>query len=248
MTYPPADPAEGFSLDAIPGVRVIDVADPRLDDDTRRHRLAQIKAVHKAYFGDYQHVFGEWDEGLANGWGNDTLVHLWLFLDGDEPVGEVIQHTNLRRGVVLVHFVCLDARVRATMPRDWLRGMSDGFMLCGQTDADAAGVPFWAALGEVPPEHVHKWERVGFHGLDLGYLEPHHGKHWKANGTPEFFPMTIVIRLSELGSAPPLPEVIQAGLRGYLIDYYELPESQPEVERVLQAASLVTGFDAEAPA
>lgn len=247
MTYPPADPAQGFVLPGIPGVRVIDVADPRLDPDVRAHRLDQIKAVHKAYFADYQHVFGEWDEGLANGWGDDTLVHLWLFLDGEEPVGEVIQHTNLRRAVVLVHFVCLDADVRARMPRDWLQGMSDGFMLCGQHDADAAGVTFLAALGEVPPEHVHKWERTGFHGLDVGYLEPHDGKHWKLRGEPEFFPMTIVVRFTQAGSQHDVSQVIQDGLRGYLLDYYELPDDQPEVVSVLDAAAHVTAFDADRP-
>lgn len=243
MDYPPPDPATGFRLPGLDGLLFIDVADPRLPPAARELRLGQLEQIHMEFFSDHAHVCGEWEDGLAHGWPDEqVVVHLWLALHEGQPAGQVVMHTNLRRGAVLVHFVSMHEQVRAVLPRDWLQGLSDAFLLSGRVDASAAGRTVWATFGEVPPAHVHKWQRVGFHHVDIDYVEPHHGMHWPDFGPkPRFFPMSLVVRLDGPPSIP-VPDVLRQGLRGYMLDHYGLAADDPEVLRVLGAAGKITQF------
>jgi hypothetical protein len=240
MSYPPVDPAAGFVLAGLEDLLWIDVADPRLPEDARRQRLGQLEQIHVSFFSDHAHVCGEWEDGLEHGWPDEqVIVHLWLALFDGKPVGQVVMHTDLHRGAVLVHFVSMDERVRSILPRDWLQGLSDAFLLSGRTDAKAAPKSAPAVFGEVPPDHVHKWQRVGFHHVDIDYVEPHHGIHWPDFGPePRYFPMSIVVRLDGTPKTS-LSDVLQQGLRGYMLDHYGLASDAPEVLRVLREAGQI---------
>lgn len=220
-------------LPGIPGIQVVDVADPSLDDITRERALAQLADVHVAFFPDHAHVVDEWRDGLRTGWPDDLVkVHLWLMLREGAPVGEVILHTNLRRRVVLVHFVALAPEVRRDVPRGWLLSLSEGFVARGEIDAASAGSELRAVAGEIPRAHLHKWQACGFEAADVGYLEPKHGMHWADYGEPEFFEMLAIVRRS----SPDDTGAIGAAMRGFLVDHYRLPPDHPMVAAILARA------------
>jgi hypothetical protein len=220
-------------LPGIPDIEVVDVASGELADQTRAVALQQLAAVHVGFFPDHAHVVDEWREGLADGWPDESVrVHLWLLRHHGVPVGEVILHTNLRRRVVLVHFVALAAEVRRGLPRDWLESLSAGFVACGEIDAAEAGCQLRAVAGEIPGAHLHKWQPAGFDSAGVDYREPHHGMHWADFGDPEFFEMLAIVRPNNPDDAG----AVGASMRGFLLDHYRLPADHPVVARILAQA------------
>lgn len=231
----------------VPGLTALDVADPQLPDGMRDELLARLTAMHLQFFAPHAHVPGEWCQGFRDGWpDSQVVVHLWLLQYGGRDVGEVILHTNLRRGVVLVHFVAIDAQTRHSLPHHWLDSLSDAFVACGLRDAGEAGVPLRAVAGEIPEAHLHKWARTGFRPVTAHYQEPRYGMHWREHGAePEFFDMLGIIRVvaEDDGLAddevPTSPD--GAAVRGFLLDHYHLDPTHPRVARMLADADAGTG-------
>lgn len=231
----------------IPGLTAVDVADARLDRRCRDDLLARLIAVHLRYFADHPHVPAEWRQGLRVGWPDpEVVVHLWLLRFGGQDVGEAIIHTNLRRGVVMFHFLAVDRETRYALPYHWLDELSDAVVECGRRDARSAGVPLRAMACEIPSEHLHKWARTGFRPMRTRYQEPRHGMHWREHGpSPEFFDMLGIIRVLDahdegIGgagtSAPERPTPDGAAVRAFLLDHYRLDPTHPNVARMLAEA------------
>ncbi len=227
-----------FAIDGIPGVRFLDVAAPGLADDVVSERLEQLIAVHLSFFPEYDYVEQEWRTGISAGWPDpEVVVHLWLALVDGEPVGEVILHTNLRRGVVMIHFVAMTVEARYRLPRAWLVALSDAFVTTGETDARRAGRPLRGVMGEIPLAHLRKWEASGFQAVAAVYAEPVHGGHWVDYGPPQLHELVPIVRVVDAGRDESFAEVADAAFRGFLIDYYELPLDHPKVVRMLGEAA-----------
>lgn len=230
----PSDAAAGFDVPGIPDLVFVDVADPDLPPAERRPLLDQLAELHRAFFPDHAHVCDEWEAGFAEGWPDDeVVVHLWLALDAKRnPVGEVILHTNLRRATTLVHFVAMDADTRHDLPIHWVASLADAFVAAGEADAETAGIELRAVMGEIPPQHLHKWARGGFRPVHADYREPRYGMHWQQHGPPEFFPMLAIIRTIDADDAG----ADGPAVRSFLIDHYRLPADDPTVAAILADA------------
>lgn len=228
-----------FELPGIPGVTFVDLCDPAVPPELRARLFKQLVSVHTAFFDDYPHVCPEWrDEIAGRPLDPETDVHLWLAISEGQPAGEVILHTNRRRGVVLVHFVAMTAPVRRSLPRDWLVALGDGFEASGVRDVGDA--PLLAVVGEVPAAHVHKWRPSGFAPLDVGYVEPRDGRSWRSTGREELRRTTPVLRLTPAGSQLPYGQVAAEALRAFALDYYDMDAGSPECTAMVAAAEDLT--------
>ena len=202
--------------------------------DAPEERLAFLIEELLRYFPEHAHVAGELTQAWEGRWPDDQVViHAWLLeLDGS-PVGFTIFHTSLRRQIVLQHFVGMDPEAGRAMPLRWVQHLADAVFAVGVRDCDEHGTVLLGALGENHPEHARTWERFGYVTLDIDYREPDHGRHWLEHGERSFFPMTPQIRLTEAGAAQPFSDVVDAGVRAFLLDHYLLPEDEPTVQHTL---------------
>jgi len=213
-----------------PSLRYIDVL-----PGTPHEVCDSLVAVHLEHFGaDYPHAADDlrttWREG---GTDHDIIEHQWLLLLNDEPAGEFIFHTNLRRRIVVRHFIAFNRDVRVNLPSDWIARLVDAAGECANTDAADTGTQLIAMMSEVSPRHVAGWRRMGYLSPDIDYREPGHGNHWAEYGEPQFVPMAPNIRVLPAGTDLPLSEVATEGVSAFLLDYYRLPASHPVVVEIL---------------
>ena len=227
-----------FELPGIPGVAFVDLAHPAVPPADAEVLLDELASVHKSFFPDYGHVPPEWRAEIEGRPADpQTEVHLWLARHRGKPAGEVILHVNRRRGVVLVHFVAMAPDVRRALPRDWLVALGDGFEAAGVVYSDAPTLV--GVAGEVPAEHVHKWRPAGFAPLDVGYVEPFDGRHWRETGNGDLRHTTPILRLTSVGSGRAYGDVAAAAIRGFAVDYYGMdPESELCTAMLRRAAGL----------
>ena len=227
-----------FTLRGVPQLTVVDLADPRLDDATRRAGLTALEQVHQRHFPEYPHMVTEFEQWLAEGWPDpDIVIHLWLARDARGPCGVFVIHTNTRRGVVLAHYVAVDNRTRATLPRGWLTSLIEAMADIGSADCRRRGTELLAIMLEVPQEHVHKWTRVGGEQLDVGYGEPLGGR-FRPDGEPEFRWLCPIIFTTAAGRASAPEAAAGAALRSFLLDYYQLNPDHETVAAMLGAVTL----------
>jgi hypothetical protein len=230
---------DGVPLEGVPALRVLDVVPP-----VRVERLRQLQDIHARHFPDYLHVVDEleqdWRDGAAD---PAVVVHQLLLLHEDEPVGEFIVHTNLRRGIVLRHYLAVDEPARPLLRPGWVTHLVDAVAELGRRDAAAAARPLLAMTSEVQEHHLAGWRRLGHRPLDIGYAEPRWGKHWRDHGPVQMLPITPVVallpdgRVRPDGSPRPFAEVAHAGVTAFLVDHYRLPPDHPEVAAILARAA-----------
>jgi hypothetical protein len=226
-------------LEGVPGLRMIDLVHDPLDDEERSLRLRQLADIHLRYFAGHEHVIGEIAEAFTRWPDDEVVVHPWLLLVDDVPVGEYICHANLRRGIVLMHFLAMDHDARRTLPDDWRPRATEAARAVATRDAAARGRELVGMMAEIPPEQYWLWEPMGFHAADIGYLEPRHGRHWPEYDDGIFMPMQAIVRRIDAGEALPLSAVATAGLEAFLIDHYRLPRDHPVVATVMSRAALL---------
>lgn len=228
MTHPIAD---------APHLEVIDILSLP-DRDLRLAALQDLAPIHIKDFPDHAHVIGELEE-LVDAPYPGVIVHAWLLQDRGRPVGEVIFHVCLRRRVVLWHFLSMDPQAHADLPRDWLAQMTDYLQEVAQADAAAHGVELYGITAEVyrTATDYWRWSRKGFLVLAVDYREPHHGMHWAKFGEPEFFDMTLILRLLDAGQQADPGDVLESVLSAFLIDHYRLPRDNPTVKQVFDEAA-----------
>lgn len=223
----------GDPLPGVPALRVLDVVDPAPVE-----RLHQLQAIHAEHFPDYLHVLDE----LEHDWraGSDdpaVVVHQLLLLHDDDPVGEFVVHTNLRRGIVLRHYLAVRERARPLLHPGWVTHLVSAVADLGQRDTAAAGVPLLAMTSEVQERHLAGWRRLGHRPLEIGYAEPRWGKGWREHGAPQLLPITPVVLLLHDGQERPFGEVALAGVSAFLLDHYRLPSDHPQVAEILSRAA-----------
>ena len=228
---------------SIAGVAVIDVL-PGVD----RRRLEQLQAIHTAYFAGHEHVLAEMEQAWAEGgFDPDIVVHQWLLLHDGDPSGEFIFHTNLRRGIVVRHFLAMDASVRKELAKGWAGDLIIAAQRQSERDARDRGVEILALMSEIAPDEprlLAHWRELGHVSVpSIDYREPYHGKDWRDFGEPRFFAMTPNVKLTEAGHRRPLGEVMHAAVSAFLLDHYLLPSDAPTVAGILERASQVQRED-----
>lgn len=221
-------------LEELSGLKVT----PVIHGDARSDGLDSLLTALARHFPEHTHVADE----LTSIWHGDlhdpqVVVHAWLLEWNGSPVGATVFHTSLRRRTVLQHFVGIDAEARSRLPLRWVQYLANAVLEVGIRDCDEAGTTLLATMGENHPEHARAWERFGYITLDIDYLEPFHGRHWRDFGAPTFFPMTAQIRLAPAGLAEPLGVVAQSAVKAFLLDYYLLEPDEPTVKHTLELAA-----------
>jgi hypothetical protein len=227
-------------LEGVPGLRIVDLVHDELDDDERSLALRQLADIHLRYFPGHEHAIGEIAEAMSRWPDDEVVVHPWLLLVHGLPVGEYICHANLRRGMVLMHFLAMDHEARRSLPDDWRPRATEAIRAVAERDAAARGRQLIGMTAEIPPEQFWLWKPMGFVAPDIGYLEPRHGRHWPEYDDGVFMPMQFIARPIDAGEALPLSSVATAGLEAFLIDHYRLPRDHPAVARVLRRAERIT--------
>ena len=228
------------------------MSDPILDDlrelsglsveevigvDAPVDRLLALIAELLRHFPEHAHVAGEFAEAWAGDWPDpDVIIHAWLLELEGKPVGFTVFHTNLRRGVVLQHFVGMDMEARPDLPLRWVKYLADAVFATGIRDCAQRGATLIAAIGENHPEHARTWERFGYRTIEIDYREPKHGRHWREYGELSFFRMTTQIRLTDAGLALPFGQVVSEAASAFLLDHYLLPSDEPTVVHALERA------------
>lgn len=225
-----------FDITDAGGLQAIDVMGPDADDAL----VAQLRAVHLRHFPDHPHVADELAAAARDGsFDPAVVVHQWLLLLDDEPVGEYVFHVNTRRGIMLRHFLAVDQPARKRLPIRWIAAITARVQEQGEQDMEPTGRPLLAMMSEVNPHHLDGWRRLGYRTLDIGYREPHHGKHWAEHGEPTYFEMTPCVKLTAAGERLPISEVAQAAAYAFLVDHYRLPEDDPTVAGILARARVL---------
>lgn len=212
-----------------PSFRYIDVL-PGTPDEV----CDALVAVHREHFADYPHVA----DGIAKTWRDggldaDIIEHQWLLLLDDEPAGEFLFQTNLRRRTVSRSHIALNRESRLKAPADWIPRLIDAAGDCASADAADVGIQLIAMMGEVSRRHVVGWRRMGYISPEIDYREPVHGNQWAAYGEPQFNPLAANILLLPAGADLPLSEVVTEAVSAFLLDYYRLPASHPVVVEIL---------------
>lgn len=230
----PAD-STASELPGVPLLTIVDAARPGLGAAERAGLVADFRALHRSHFPDFGHVVGEVDAFLAGEWDDPQVVpHLWLLREGEVSIGYVLPYTNTRRGVVLVHFVAVAAQYRAGLPHGWLQHLADAWEAMGSVDCAQAGTALIGLAGEVPKAAVGMWRPCGFEPVPVAYWEVRHGSHWRDHGEPEFFPMTLVVRVAAGGVPLSRAQVEDAAVRAFSVDHYLLPAEHPVVAGMLR--------------
>jgi len=222
-------------LSGATGLHIVElIADESTDD-----HLSQLSKVHNTYFDSYTNVVSEIAQFRIER--SESLVtrHVWLVLDGDTAVGEIIFHTSHQFKIGVMHFVAMQENVRQRLNLGWFNSLIEAVELSAQFDLHRDGLELSALIAEIPYEDLSRWERVGFRYVDVGYLEPHHGRSWKLHGEPTFFSMSPVVRIGPKAAPHSFGAIAISALSAFLIEHYDLDPEHPEVARILKAATLI---------
>lgn len=212
-----------------------------INGEERSPSLQALTDQFLAFFPEQPHVVGELESTWHESWPDDqVIVHAWLLRVGGKPAGLTVFHTNLRRQVITQHYLGLEPEAGKLLPLRWVLHLVNAIRDVGARDCEAAGTILLGQIGENQVAHARAWERFGYLTLDVDYLEPDHGRSWPENGGPNYHPMTLQLRLTDAGRDLPLGEVVQRGLRAYLLDHYCVPENEPTVQNSLNKAAALS--------
>lgn len=214
------------------------IVDAVHDEESRRDQLvdmSDLARIHGTFFPDYGFVPDELVDLMVHP-SPQVIVHPWLLLWDEDPVGECIFHVNLERGIVLIHFIAVLPEARAGLPDGWLGRFIGAVERVATADAHARRQRLLGIVLEVPKDddrHLRRWRRLGFQPIEVDYREPVHGTHWAEVPDEEFRPLTLMGGPVDAGRDMRWDGVAEAGVRAFLIDHYLLPESHPVVKAAL---------------
>jgi len=209
-------------------------------DSTDSH-LLQLSEVHNTFFDSYTNVVSEIEQFRNELDKSSVTRHVWLVLDGDTAVGEIIFHTSLQFKIGVMHFVAIQEQVRTRLNLGWFNTLIEAVELSAQFDLQRGGLELSALIAEIPYEDLSRWERVGFQYVDVDYLEPHHGRSWRLHGEPTFFSMSPVVKIGAKAAPSSFADIAISALSAFLVEHYDLDPKHPEVARILNAATLLGG-------
>ena len=199
--------------------------------------LEELIAIHLQYFGD---SYGEATLDFRKAWEGASpnpafIEHQWLLhLDG-VPCGELVFTINLARRMVDRHFTSVRKELRPQMPDGWIACATQAVTDLCLAEAGRAGVDLLGMMSEILPKHVAGWRRLGLFQPDIGYREPVHGNYWKQFGELQFTPMVANILAFPAGRKEGLGVIAEAGVRSFLLDYYDVPQDNETLGRIVEA-------------
>jgi len=224
-------------LSGATGLHIIDL----ISDEVTPDHFLQLREIHNAFFESYTNVVSETEQFRDERSESSVTRHVWLILDTDVVVGEIIFHTSHQFNIGVMHFVAMQEDVRKRLELGWFNTLIEAVVLSAQFDLQKGNAELSALIAEIPFGDLSRWERVGFQYLDVGYLEPYHGRSWRLHGEPEFFPMSPVVKITPAATTVPFREIAASALSAFLIEHYDLDPQHPEVARILNAATLLEG-------
>ncbi len=221
------------------GATGLDIVDLISDDATAEH-LLQLQMIHGTFFGSYTNVVPEIQQFQVDKSDVSVTRHAWLVSDGDTAVGEIIFHTSHNYKIGVIHFVAMREDVRQQLKLGWFNSLIEAVVLSVQFDLQRDGSSLSALIAEIPFEDLPRWERVGFKHLNVDYVEPQHGRSWKLHGDLTFSPMTAVLKCLPTQDTQFFNSIALNALNAFLVEHYDLDSEHPEVQRMLNAVSLLT--------
>lgn len=197
--------------------------------------ISELCAVHLVHFRE---AYGEATRDFERTWRGEPsppgiIEHQWLLLLDGEPCGELVFAINLRRRTVSRHFTSIRKEFRSRMPGGWIPTATSAVVELCLDQAHAHSVELLGMMSEILPKHVAGWRRLGLYQPDIGYHEPLHGNYWRNFGDPIFIPMVANILPFPAGREAGLAAIAEAGVQAFLLDYYDVPESDPTVQSIL---------------
>ncbi len=201
--------------------------------------LAELKTIFLTCFPKYAFFVPEIDEAFTEPErSGERIVHQVIAYVEGAPAGMAIVHTNLQRGVNLIHFIAVLEEFRGPVPGESsLVRRIIGF--AGQQAAQASlrhGVDtHHGFVCESYAESVEIWERLGYTTLCSDYAEPNYGRDWALHGDPELLSRILMGQLSA-ASASSNADLRQAGIEAFLLDHYHLPRNNKKVTELLGPA------------
>ena len=201
--------------------------------------LAELKTIFLTCFPKYAFFVPEIDEAFTEPErSGERIVHQVIAYVEGAPAGMAIVHTNLQRGVNLIHFIAVLEEFRGPVPGESsLVRRIIGF--AGQQAAQASlrhGVDtHHGFVCESYAESVEIWERLGYTTLCSDYAEPNYGRDWALHGDPELL-SRILMGQPSAASASSNADLRQAGIEAFLLDHYHLPRNNKKVTELLGPA------------
>jgi hypothetical protein len=197
--------------------------------------LEELAAIHLQHFGD---SYGEATNDFRRAWEGELnpeiIEHQWLLhLDG-VACGELVFSINLSRRMVDRHFTSVRKEFRPQMPDGWIPLATQAVTDLCLTEAGSAGVDLLGMMSEIAPKHVAGWRRLGLFQPDIEYREPLHGNYWKQFGELRFIPMVANILPFPAGRDAGLGVIAEAGVRSFLLDYYDVPEDDVTLAQIVE--------------
>ena len=230
------DPGLAYFIEAT-GLDIVDIISP---ESTSQH-LLQLRDVHDIFFDSYTNVLSEIEQFRKEATKGSLTRHAWLILSNEDEVGEIIFHTSHTHKIGVMHFVAMKEEARQKLRLGWFNTLIESVALSAQFDLHKDNKELSALIAEIPYEDLPRWERVGFQFLDVGYVEPFHGRSWKQYGEPQFFPMTPVVKVVPGAAQQSLKQIAISALSAFLVEHYDLEPQHPEIARILSAATLLEG-------
>lgn len=199
--------------------------------------LGAIDALHVAHFPDHDYVrSGIVTDARRSVDPDGFIVHQWVLLVDDEPVGYSLADTNLLRGVAPNHFLAVDRRWRSltidgTRLGTWFlhynrreQAIDVALARDGNPDLDCFG-----AVAETPEEKLGIFLTTGWRRFPVDYVEPVHGWEWREKGEERRRVALLWLPADERDVAEREPEVARAAAAAFLLDMYELDTTDPQV-------------------
>lgn len=215
---------EGLSyLDVVPG--------------TPSSTLDDLCDIHLSLFGgSYAHATSDlertWRQGSVE---PDIIEHQWLLHYRGRPCGEFVFRVNLRRGIVCRLFLGLLPDARSQVGAEWITAVLGQCERVASAESGRAGRPLLAMMSEVQPRHVRGWRRLGHVVPDIGYREPLHGSRWRDFGDLRYQPMAANFLILDAGSSVDMAQIATAGVKAFLLDYYDVPHDDPVLQEILRS-------------
>jgi hypothetical protein len=229
-------------FDGLPDLELHDLATQDHSGESSYRLLRGLEDLHLEYFPHYPHVVDELEDWFQHGWpDNEVVVHVVYGTLGDQPAFECLLHTNTARGITLVHHLAASRELRSITPRGWLAEVVAMWFDFGTTDCAAANTDLLAVMAEVPPNHLHKWLRLGFGQVGLDYGEPLGGRRRHREFDPVYASIEPIVMLTSAGVARGYSHAVTAAFSAMLLDYYQLPPEAEQVVGILTQAQRITG-------
>ncbi len=214
-------------------VEVVDVVDGAPADE-----VAALQTVFCRHFPQYLHTLEDIavDASLPSR-REGVVVHQWLILVNDEPSGVILFESNLVRRCGPVVYFAVDQQFRSlVLDGNQLSKMST-WLSVPQMLTDG-GPDMLGGCAERHPTYPARLVR-----LEVDYVEPIGGRHWRLNGGPKdisFNPMSLhwtpSPHLRPVLESPGIGHNVTCRIAAaYLIDHYQIPRDHPHVKRLAGA-------------